>query len=186
MGSTPSATYIYAYITFGCVYLAAAAACAIAAFRASSRLARCVRQEGAVHPSEPAERVITRAFRLLDWVQGAALLPIAYIVVSAGLGSLILKGQPASVMNIVWVLLTALCAGASVMLAVLGTRELLAIGQARPSCAADDSSARDLERVSTRLGASAVVLLLVGAFVAVNLLSVLADLPLLLKTDFLL
>lgn len=186
MGSTPAATYIYAYVAFAAVYLAAAAACAIAAFRASARIAKCSSEPSGEAAEQAPDRVVSRASRLLDWVQGAALLPIAYVVASAGLGSLILKGQPASVMNLAWVLLTAISAGAAVMLAVLGTRELLAIGEAHVACEAGTPAARDLQRMSNRLGASAVVLLLVGLFVAVNLVSVLTDLGALLKVDFLL
>lgn len=186
MGPTPSATFIYAYIAFAVVYLASAAACAIAGFRASSRLARCAHERGGTDAEQQPERVISRAFRLLDWVQGTALLAIAYVVVSAGLGSLILKGQPASVMNLVWIALNALAAGAAIVLAVLGTREVSAIADATVVCGPDDRGARDLQRVSTRLGASAVVVLLVGAYFAVNLVSIIFDLSTLLKTDFLL
>lgn len=186
MGSTPAATYIYAYVTFAAVYLAAAAACVVAAFRASARIAKCSQETAPGSAGEAPERIVSRASRLLDWVQGAALLPIAYVVVSAGLGSLILKGQPASVMNLFWVALTAVSAGVAVMLAVLGMRELLAIGETHVACGPDTPAARDLQRISNRLGASAVVLLVVGLFVAVNLLSVLTDLGTLLKTDFLL
>jgi len=186
MSSTPAATYIYAYVAFAAVYLAAAAACAIAAFRASARIAKCSSEPSSEAAEQAPDRVVTRASRLLDWVQGAALLPIAYVVISAGLGSLILRGQPASVMILAWVLLTAISAGAAVMLAVLGTRELLAIGETRVACEPGTTAARDLQRMSNRLGASAVVLLLVGLFVAVNLVSVLTDLGALLKVDFLL
>jgi hypothetical protein len=186
MGPTTTATYIYAYIAFAVVYLASAAALAIAGFRASTRLARCTQEPAASETSVPPERVIPRAFRLLDWIQGSALLAIAYVVVSAGLGSLILKGQPASVVNLVWIVLNAAAAGAAVVLAVLGTRELAGIADADVACTPGDRAAQDLQRVSTRLGASAVVVLLVGVFVAVNLVSVIADLSTLLKTDFLL
>lgn len=186
MGSTPAATYIYAYIAFAAVYLAAAAACVIAAFKASARIAKCSHEPDAGSAAAPPERVVSRASRLLDWVQGAALLPIGYVVVSAGLGSLILRGQPASVINLFWVTLTAVSAGLAVMLAVLGMREQLAITESGIACSPDTPAARDLQRMSNRLGASAVVLLLVGLFVAVNLFSVLADLGVLLKTDFLL
>ncbi|MBC7266130.1 MAG: hypothetical protein H5T75_04035 [Coriobacteriia bacterium] len=186
MGPTSSTTYIYAYIAFAVVYLGSAAACAIAGFRASTRLSRCVHQPSATEAPQPPERAISRASRLLDWVQGTALLAIAYVVVSAGLGSLILKGQPASVVNLVWIALNAVAAGAAVVLAVLGTREVTALADTEVACGPDDRTAQDLQRISNRLGASAVVVLLVGAYVAVNLVSIIADLGTLLKTDFLL
>jgi hypothetical protein len=186
MGPMTSATYIYAYIAFAVVYLASATACVIAGFRASTRLARCTQEPRSTETSQPPERVIARAFRLLDWIQGAALLAIAYVVVSAGLGSLILRGQPASVVNLAWIVLNALAAGVAIVLAVRGTRELASIAEVEVACSPGDRTAHDLQRISTRLGASAVALLLVGAYVAVNLVSVIADLGTLLKTDFLL
>lgn len=186
MDSTTTATYIYAYIAFAVVYLASAAALAVAGFSASTKLARCARRPQAIGTPSPSARIIPRAFRLLDWVQGSALLAIGYVVASAGLGSLILKGQPAFVVNLVWIALTAVAAGVAIVLAVLGTRELVGITEADIVCTPGDRISHDLQRVSTRLGASAVVVLLVGTYVAVNLVSVLADLGELLKTDFVL
>ncbi|MDI6692699.1 MAG: hypothetical protein QMD76_05260 [Anaerosomatales bacterium] len=186
MGPMSSTTYIYAYIAFAVVYLASAAACAIAGFRASTRLSRCAQQPGPTDTAEPPERAIARAFRLLDWVQGTALLAIAHVVVSVELGYLILTGQPASVVNLVWVALNAVVAGAAIVLAVLGMREVTALADTEVACGPDDRTAQDLQRISNRLGASAVVVLLLGAYVAVNLVSIIADLGTLLKTDFLL
>jgi len=187
-----STTYIYAYIAFAAVYLVASFTFVAAALRVSTGLSRARQAvqlaDPAVLPSSTAREVLDHGQRIVDYTQLATLLPLVYIVGSLFLGSMVVRDTDlARVVNIGWVAFTLICGLASVALAVMGIRESSAISNA-PSLAQDiGSKASDaLQRIGTRLGVSAALLLLVAVFTLVNLWSIVTSLSELKAVDFLL
>lgn len=187
-----STTYIYAYIAFAAVYLVASFTFVAAALRVSTGLSRARQaaqpSETAVLPASAAGEVLDHGQRIVDYTQLATLLPLVYIVGSLFLGSMIVRDTDlARVVNIGWVAFTLICGLASVALAVMGIRESNAISNA-PSLAQEiGGKASDaLQRIGTRLGVSAALLLLVALFTLVNLWSIVTSLSELRAVDFLL
>ena len=187
-----SSTYIYAYIAFAAVYLVASFTFVAAALRVSVGLSR------ARQTAEPAEAVVATASsagslldhgqKIVDYTQLATLLPLVYIVGSMFLGSVIVRDAAlARAVNMGWVVFTLLCAAASVGLAALGIRESGAISHT-PTLAEDlaGRAADALQRIGTRLGVSAALLLLVAVFTLLNLWSIVSSLETLRAADFLL
>lgn len=187
-----STTYIYAYIAFAAVYLVASFTFVAAALRVSTGLSRARQAaqplDTAVLPSSTAGEVLDHGQRIVDYTQLATLLPLVYIVGSLFLGSMVVRDTDlARVVNIGWVAFTLICGLASIALAVMGIRESSAISNA-PSLAQDiGGKASDaLQRIGTRLGVSAALLLLVAVFTLVNLWSIVTSLSELKAVDFLL
>lgn len=139
-------------------------------------------------PAEPGPEIgtfISHSQRLVDYTQLATLLPLAYVVGSMFLGSLILGGSGHVGVNYGWIALTLLATAASVAFAVLGARESRALGapaiQRGTSLRANDV----LQRVGMRLGVSAAMLVLMTVFMMLNLYSVLSGMQDLLGAQFL-
>ncbi len=187
-----STTYIYAYVAFASVYLIASFTFVASAFRVSTGLSRA-RQTAA--PAEattvrPAaiSAVIDHGQRIIDYTQLATLLPLVYIVGSMFLGSVITRDVDlARTVNVGWVVFTILCAIASIGLTTLGIRESGAIGYASDLPGDLGNRAPEaLQRIGTRLGVSAALLLLVAVFTMLNLWSIVSSLDALSAVDFLL
>lgn len=187
-----STTYIYAYIAFAAVYLVASFTFVAAALRVSTGLSRARQaaqpSETAVLPASAAGEVLDHGQRIVDYTQLATLLPLVYIVGSLFLGSMIVRDTDlARVVNIGWVAFTLICGLASVALAVMGIRESNAISNAPSPAQEIGGKASDaLQRIGTRLGVSAALLLLVALFTLVNLWSIVTSLSELRAVDFLL
>jgi len=185
-----SDTYIYTYIMFACVYLAASVLFVVNALRVSTGLSRSHTETGSTVtvPTDVVREVLGHGQRLVDYTQIATLLPLAYIVGSMFLGSMIVRDtEAARTINVGWVAFTLLCAAVSIVLAGLGVRETGAIRKV----SADDGDlsrrASDaLQKIGVRLGVSAALLLLVAVFTMLNLWSVLGNLDVLSGVDFLL
>ncbi len=186
-----STTYINAYIVFALVYLIASFAVVASALRVSTGLSRA-RSSGSSGESEaPATSVgavLDHGQKIVDYTQLATLLPLVYIVGSLFLGSIVTRdAELARTMNVGWIAFTAICGIASVMFAVLGIRESGAIGYgARLPRDPAGQTPEALQRVGTRLGVSAALLLLVAVFTILNLWSIVSSLDSLSAVDFLL
>lgn len=186
-----SSTYIYAYVAFAAVYLVASFTFVAAALRVSTGLSRARQTapaEVTVEPTSSAGSLIDHGQKIVDYTQLATLLPLVYIVGSMFLGSVIVRDAGlARLVNVGWVVFTLLCAAASVGLAALGIRESGAIS--RTPTLAEDLAGRAsdaLQRIGTRLGVSAALLLLVAVFTLLNLWSIVSSLDVLRAADFLL
>lgn len=187
-----STTYIYAYIAFASVYLIASFTFVASALRVSTGLSR------ARQTATPAEAttmrpaslgaVIDHGQKIIDYTQLATLLPLVYIVGSLFLGSVITRDvELARMVNVGWVVFTMLCGIASIGLTTLGIRESGAIGFASELPGDLGGRAPDaLQRIGTRLGVSAALLLLVAVFTMLNLWSIVSSLDALSAVDFLL
>jgi hypothetical protein len=186
-----STTYINAYIVFALVYLIASFTFVASALRVSTGLSRTRPQESTSDGEAPATSVgavIDHGQRIVDYTQLATLLPLVYIVGSLFLGSVIIRDIGlARMMNVSWIAFTAICCIASLMFAALGIRESGAIGYgARPPRDVSGQTPEALQRVGTRLGVSAALLLLVAVFTLLNLWSIVSSLDALSAVDFLL
>lgn len=186
-----STTYINAYIVFALVYLVASFAFVASALRVSTGLSR-TRPGGssgeADAPPASVGSVLDHGQKIVDYTQLATLLPLVYIVGSLFLGSIITRDADlARVMNIGWITFTSICGIASVVFAILGIRESGAIGYGTrlPRDTAGQTP-EALQRVGTRLGVSAALLLLVAVFTMLNLWSIVSSLDALSGVDFLL
>lgn len=185
-----STTYITAYIVFALVYLIASFVFVASALRVSTGLSRA-RSSAAPALNEPpvaVGAVLDHGQRIVDYTQLATLLPLVYIVGSLFLGSVITRDVDlARAMNVGWVAFTAICGIASIAFAALGIRESGAIGHGAhlPRDTAGQTP-EALQRVGTRLGVSAALLLLVAVFTMLNLWSIVSSLGTLSGVDFLL
>lgn len=186
-----STTYINAYIVFALVYLIASFAAVASALRVSAGLSRARSSGSSGESGAPVASVgaiLDHGQRIVDYTQLATLLPLVYIVGSLFLGSIITRDVDlARTMNLGWIAFTAACGLASIMFAVLGIRESGAIGYGSriprdPAGQTPDA----LQRVGTRLGVSAALLLLVAVFTMLNLWSIVSNLDGLSAVDFLL
>jgi hypothetical protein len=193
MSFSTSTTYIYAYIAFASVYVVTSFTFVASALRVSTGLSRAHQAvPSAESPSATsaggATAVLEHGQKAVDYTQLATLLPLVYIVGSLFLGSVIARDTSvARLVNIGWIVFTVLCAVASVGLAVLGIRESGAIS--RTPTLAEDLAGRAsdaLQRIGTRLGVSAALLLLVTVFTLLNLWSIVSGLGVLSGVDFLL
>lgn len=188
MSFASSMTYVYAYVGFVCVYLAGSLVLATSAISASSRLSRT--EPGAAGDTPGAaglDTALGHGRRLIDYTQAATALPLVYIVASVLLGSLVARYPGnAGVVNVVWIALTAVCGGASLLLAVVAHRESARL--APPASTGTDArvTAEALQKTALRLGVSTALLLLVAAFTLLNMWSVLSDLGTLRAAGFLL
>jgi hypothetical protein len=186
-----SETYIYTYIAFAVVYLVASLTFVVNALRVSAGLSRA-RQAGTpavdAPPMSKVADVISHSQRLVDYTQISTMLPLVYIVGSMFMGSLIVRDTDmARTMNVVWIVFTVVCAGASIGLTILGIHESQAIGSM--SDLPEQLSGRApeaLQRVGLRLGVSAALLALVAVFTMLNLFSILGSLDTLRDIDYLL
>ncbi|MBN1192525.1 MAG: hypothetical protein JXA36_02355 [Coriobacteriia bacterium] len=182
--------YIYAYIAFAAVYLAASCAVVASAFRASAGLSRSHQTTTSQEPSPAVNvnAVVCHGQKIVDYTQFATLLPLVYIVGSIFLGSVITRDVSLTrVVNVGWVVFTVVCAVASVIFAALGIRESGAINHTVGIPAdASGRSPEALQRIGVRLGISAALLLLVAVFTLLNLWSVVSSLETLTTMDFLL
>lgn len=187
-----STTYIYAYIAFASVYLIASFTFVASALRVSTGLSRTRRTTAPAEPTtaRPASlgTVIDHGQRIIDYAQLATLLPLVYIVGSLFLGSIITRDVDlARAVNVGWIAFTVLCGVTSVALTALGIRESGAIGYASDLPGDPGGPAPEaLQRIGTRLGVSAALLLLVAVFTMLNLWSIMSSLDALSAVDFLL
>ncbi|MRS11680.1 MAG: hypothetical protein EG823_01240 [Actinobacteria bacterium] len=185
-----STTYIYAYVAFAFVYLVASFTFVASAFRVSTGLSRARASTDAVTETSAAAvgSVLDHGQKIVDYAQLATLLPLVYIVGSMFLGTVITRDVGlARTVNVGWVLFTVVCGVASVALTALGMRESGAIGHG--SDLPENLTGRApeaLQRVGTRLGVSAALLLLVTVFTMLNLWSIISSLDALSAVDFLL
>jgi len=185
MSFTSTTTYIYAYVAFTLVYLVGSAIAATSALRVSLRLSHL--GTAGSKPVAPAQLgpVLDHGRRLVDSTQAATVLPLVYIVGSMFLGTLIAQNpDSARAINVVWVVFTLICAGASIVLAALALTAYRRMKLASGTTAGNASEA--LQRVGLRLGVSAALLLVVAAFTLLNVWSVVGDLGALEAADFLL
>ena len=185
MSFASTTTYIYAYVAFALVYLAGSAVSAVSALRISLLLSRSGPADTRPTPPTAVGAILGYGRRLVDCTQAATILPLIYIVGSIFLGSLVARDPgTAGAINVVWVIFTLLCAAASILLAIVALRTYR---QMRPdSDRAAGTAPEALQRVGTRLGVSAALLIVVAAFTLVNVWSVMGDLGVLKATDFLL
>lgn len=187
-----STTYIYTYIAFAGVYLIASFTFVASALRVSTGLSRArqTSQPADLMSAPPASagEVLAHGQKIVDYTQLATLLPLVYIVGSMFLGSVIARDtELARMINVGWIVLTLICALTSVLLAVFGIRESGAISRASAlSEGLADKAADAVQRVGTRLGVSAALLLLVTVFTLLNLWSIVSSLDALKAVDFLL
>ncbi len=187
MSLSDSTTYVYAYIAFAVVYVISSATLIARALRIGAALTRqpeADRAPGSVsrHDVDVSMRA---SRRLTDYAQLATLLPLVYIAGSMLLGSLILRGQPASLMNTVWIVFTVAAAALAVALTIAGSRQAVRLSDTSLQIA-DDRIAEAMHRTGIRLAVSAALLLLVAVFTALNLFSVLSDLGTLKQLEFVL
>ncbi len=185
-----SETYIYAYIVFAAVYVLVSLALFATAMRVSPGLSRN-RQPTTIIDEEHARQaldVVAHGQRLIDYTQLATLLPLAYIVGSMALGSIIVQGPSlARPVNVAWVALTAVCAISALLFTALAIHHGGRIG--RTSEIPDelpDPVPQALQRLGLRLGVSAALLLLVAVFMVLNLWSIIESLDTLPLVDFML
>ncbi|MCE5204092.1 MAG: hypothetical protein LLG24_07780 [Actinomycetia bacterium] len=129
---------------------------------------------------------MARIERLLGYTQLATLLPLAYIVGSAFLGSRILKGAGPRAINILWLAFTVVACLAAVFLAARGVHESRALSRAAFVTDESRRPADFYQRVGVRLGLSAALLTLVAVFMLLNLFSVLGDLDSVLTARYVL
>jgi len=182
-----SETYIYAYIAFAFVYLLASSTFVASALRVSTGLSKA--RKTAVPTETVSSSLVTSVIghgqKIVDYTQLSTLLPLVYIVGSMFLGSVISRDMDlASTVNVLWIVFTAICAAASILLAVLGIRESGAVQHAGEQGAWQTPEA--VQRIGIRLSVSAALLLLVAVFTLLNLLSVVSSLDALAGVEFLL
>lgn len=186
-----STTYITAYIVFALVYLVASFVFVASAMRVSTGLSRARSSTAPAQDDSPvvaAGAILDHGQRIVDYAQLAILLPLVYIVGSLFLGSVITRDVDlARAMNVGWIAFTAICGMASIVFATLGIRESGAIGYgAHLPRDPVGQTPEALQRVGTRLGVSAVLLLLVAVFTTLNLWSIVSSLGTVSGVDFLL
>lgn len=186
MSFAASETYIYAYVAFASIYLVTSFTFVANAMRVSTGLSRA---RTAAVPAENASRgavalVIDHGQKIVDYTQMSTLLPLVYIVGSMFLGSVIGRDTSLTVtINLLWVVFTALCAIASIALAVLGIRESGAIHHSTSGALPADAP-EAVQRIGVRLGVSAALLLLVAVFTMLNLWSIISSLDSLTQMKF--
>jgi len=190
MAFASSSAYVYLYVTFAVVYMASSSAFVLNALRVSTALSRTreVAPTSNRAPREPGPEVglfIAHSQRLVDYTQLATLLPLAYVVGSMFLGSLILGGSGHVGVNYGWVALTVAATAASVVFVVLGMRESAALGSPEVLRNVSGRMNDALQRIGIRLGVSAALLLLMTVFMLLNLFSVLSGMQDLLGTQLL-
>lgn len=183
-----SETYIYAYVAFASVYLITSFTFVANAMRVSAGLSKTKTAgiSGEVSSRAAVTMVIDHGQKIVDYTQMSTLLPLVYIVGSMFLGSVIGRDTSlAAIVNPLWIAFTALCAIASVGLAVLGIRESGAINHS-PDIALPADAPESVQRIGVRLGVSAALLLLVAVFTMLNLWSIISSLDKLSTIHFLL
>lgn len=190
MAFASSSAYIYLYLAFAVVYMLSSLTFVFNAFRVSTLLSRThdlvlATDETPREPGPEIRTFISHSQRLIDYTQLATLLPLAYVVGSMFLGSLILGGSGHTAVNYGWIALTVLATGASVAFAVLGARESRALGTPNASLGTTARTNDALQRVSMRLGVSASMLVLMTVFMLLNLYAVLSGMQDLLGAQFL-
>lgn len=179
MSFAASSTYIYAYVAFACVYLAGSVVMATSALKSSSVLSRS---------TVANTSALDHGRRVLTYTHAATVLPLAYIVGSVALGSVIAR-NPASArgFNIIWIAFTSICAAAAIVLAVMALREWTGLRAAPTAPGGQRTDTPDaIHKVGLRLGVSTALLLLVAVFTLLNVWSVLTDIGALKAVDFLL
>jgi hypothetical protein len=185
-----SSTYVYTYIAFALAYLVSSATLAVTAFRTSGGLSKAGRSaDPQGRPAlELAREYVGHGQRLVDLAQLATLLPLAYIVGSIFLGSAILRNQDwAGMANALWVAITVVAIGASVMLAAGGTKEARALSDIDAEQAiVGERTADAAHKLASRLGISTTLLVLVALFTMLNLWSVAGNLGTLLDLNYVL
>lgn len=191
MAFASSSAYIYLYLAFAVVYLVSSLAFVFNAFRVSTVLSRAHGRPLAVDetPREQNPEVgafISHSQHLVDYTQLATLLPLAYVVGSMFLGSLILGGTGHTGVNYGWIALTVLATGASVAFTVLGARESRALGTPDVLRGTTARTNDALQRIGMRLGVSAALLVLMTVFTLLNVYAVLSGMQDLLGAQFLL
>ena len=191
MSFSTSTTYIYAYVAFASVYLIASFTFVAAALRASAGLSRARQAAPSVDAAPVSGATVAAALehgqKAIDYTQLATLLPLVYIVGSLFLGSIITRDTDlALVINVGWIAFTVLCAIVSVWLTVVGIRESGAISTSPLPEGLGGQEPEALQRVGSRLGVSAALLLLVAVFMMLNLWSIVSNLDTLSAVDFLL
>ena len=190
MAFASSSAYIYLYLAFAVVYLVSSLAFVFSAFRVSMVLSRAhdlvlATDETPREPGPEISAFISHSRRLVDYTQLATLLPLAYVVGSMFLGSLILGGSAHTGVNYGWIALTVLATGASVAFAVLGARESYALGTPNVLMGTTARTNDVLQRIAMRLGVSAAMLVLMTVFMLLNMYSVLSGMQDLLGVQFL-
>lgn len=185
-----SSTYIYTYIAFALVCIVSDVTLVLKTIGASEHISKAGKTAAVDgHPIlELAREYIGHGQRLVDYVQLATLLPLAYIVGSIFLGSAILRNQDWSgIANTLWIVITVLAMAASIILAARGTREVHALSKIDTDKAiADERVSNATHKLAGRLGISTTLLVLVTAFIALNLWSVMSNLNTLLNLDYVL
>ncbi|MDZ4654372.1 MAG: hypothetical protein U1F44_00615 [Coriobacteriia bacterium] len=185
-----SSTYIYTYIAFALIYAVSSVTLVLKTIGASERISKAGKTAAVDgHPIlELAREYIGHGQRLVDYVQLATLLPLAYIVGSIFLGSAILRNQDWSgIANTLWVIITVLAMAASIILAVRGTREVHALSKIDTDKAiADERASNAAHKLVGRLGISTTLLVLATVFTTLNLWSVVSSLDTLLAFDYVL
>lgn len=178
--------YVYSYIVFALVYVVAGTIFSVRTFKASNHLAR---QRRALRATNDEGGLVVfdeqRAWRMIDHAQLATLLPLAYVVCSIFLGSLILKGNgSAALANTIWVLVTILATLAVLALLLRDPGRHTPAEPLRETFATSDPAVH--RRIATRLGFSAALLTFITAFMALNAWAVLTNMQQLLQMHYVL
>ncbi|MDO9557397.1 MAG: hypothetical protein Q7J82_07440 [Coriobacteriia bacterium] len=185
-----STTYVYTYIAFAVVYLGAALTLVVDALRMTTGLATAGRTTPTDNrPAfELARECVKHGQHMVDYTQLATLLPLAYIVGSIFLGSAVLRNQDwAAIANALWVTITTVAIGASIILAVRGAKETRALSRIDVGEAmVGERTSQASHKLASRLRTSTVLLVLVVAFTTLNLWSVVSGLNTLLGLNYVL